>query len=208
MTLREHLTRVVAVGLAGTVWWFLYSWINAFNARSDRAVFLASTPSELYPNIIQPSSAVVYVLGSLVLLIAPLVYCWQKPRFLAFMTMVAIGTVVGFIIFLIWPLNIRRPVFTGDRFGESMLRWIFSIDQNANCFPSFHSFFAVLGALVVAQYAQHWQETVGAWLLAILILISTVTTGQHYVIDGIAGSALAVLSFLVVHIFPRSQPTL
>lgn len=59
------------------------------------------------------------------------------------------------------------------------------------CFPSFHTVLAVLAAYAL------WRIPYLRWTTAIwatLIVVSTVTTGTHYVIDVVAGVAVAVLS--------------
>jgi membrane-associated phospholipid phosphatase len=56
------------------------------------------------------------------------------------------------------------------------------------CFPSFHAAWAVLAALVLSSVRP---LRVPAAVLAVLISVSTVTTGWHYAVDTFAGVALA-----------------
>src|SRR5207248_2502931 len=131
------------------------------------------------PAVIQPASAVVYVGGAAVLLIWPLLLSWKGVRFWRFMGMISLGSVIGFVVFIAWPLNIVRPPFLGSRFGEPLMRFIFSIDRTANCFPSFHAYFAVLGALIISEQIDSRKWMAVAWLIALTVVISTITTGQH-----------------------------
>jgi membrane-associated phospholipid phosphatase len=58
------------------------------------------------------------------------------------------------------------------------------------CFPSFHTILAVLAAAAL------WRIRYVRWpaaLLAALIVVSTVTTGWHYVVDVVAGLLVAVV---------------
>jgi hypothetical protein len=59
------------------------------------------------------------------------------------------------------------------------------------CFPSFHVIWAVLSAAALWPIKP---LRIPATLLAGLIVISTVTTGWHYVVDSVAGLALAGFS--------------
>ena len=62
-------------------------------------------------------------------------------------------------------------------------------------FPSFHTILAILSALAL------WRIPYVRWLaalLACLILVSTVTTGWHYLVDVLAGIAIAAVSVAAV----------
>jgi membrane-associated phospholipid phosphatase len=72
-------------------------------------------------------------------------------------------------------------------------------------FPSFHTILAVLAsaALFHIRYVR-WPAT----CVGILIVISTVTTGTHYVIDVYAGIGIAFVSVLVARVFSRIEQDL
>ena len=42
-----------------------------------------------------------------------------------------------------------RPEYMGGTLGERLMLWVFSVDKPANCFPSSHVIFAVLGAYLI-----------------------------------------------------------
>jgi membrane-associated phospholipid phosphatase len=196
--MRHDLVRILILIVFGVTWWWAYSALNAWNARSDRAVYLKTCPADVWPWLIQPASAVVYVGFAAVLLVWPCALGWRGTGFWSFLAMVSIGTVIGFCTFAIWPLNIQRPDFAGERFGEALMRYVFTVDKSANCFPSFHTFFAVLGAMVVAERSDSFAATTAAALLAVGVMISTITTGQHYLIDVAGGGGLAVISYYAI----------
>ena len=194
----SHAFKATALLMFAVVWWIGYSKINAFNAKADRAIFFSMRPVDYWGEIIQPASAIVYVAGAAILFAWPIAVTWNSPRIWRLIRRIATGTVVGFLIFLLWPLNIRRPEFDGHRFGESLMQAVFAVDDSANCFPSFHCFFAVLGAMVIQQNVTSKIWVAVAWLIACGVLISTIMTGQHYLVDVLGGSTLA---FLCVRFF-------
>ena len=56
------------------------------------------------------------------------------------------------------------------------------------CFPSFHTILAILAAVAL------WSIPYARWLSSLwagLIVVSTVTTGWHYVIDVVAGLVIS-----------------
>jgi membrane-associated phospholipid phosphatase len=60
------------------------------------------------------------------------------------------------------------------------------------CFPSFHTILAILAGIAL------WSIPYLRWpaaVMATLIVISTVTTGTHYVIDVVAGIGVAAVAF-------------
>jgi len=67
-------------------------------------------------------------------------------------------------------------------------------------FPSFHVVLAILSAVALSAIRR---LRAGAWALAGLICISTITTGWHYGIDILGGVILAILTIIVTRWIPR-----
>ena len=186
---------VLLVGFA-VLWWWSYATINSYNAKPTRAIYWSPKPADLFPSLIQPISALIYTFGAAVLLVWPIILCWNWSRLRVLLLSMFVGTLVGFTCFLKWPLAIGRPAFGGNKLGESIMRIVFSVDNSANCFPSFHAFFAILGALFIhASRPNHFLEYGAAYVLASAVVVTTITTGQHYFIDPLGGSILAFFSF-------------
>lgn len=99
--------------------------------------------------------------------------------------------VVSYAGFLLYPTLAPRPeAIPGDGFASWALRYVYGVDPPTNCFPSLHVAYSVLAALTA--YRVH--RGVGALALgwAGVIALSTLFTKQHYVLDVVAGIALAV----------------
>jgi membrane-associated phospholipid phosphatase len=66
------------------------------------------------------------------------------------------------------------------------------------CFPSFHTILALLGGAALSEIRYlRWPSVV--WTM--LIILSTLTTGWHYVIDIVAGTAVAIASLAVARAY-------
>ena len=78
----------------------------------------------------------------------------------------------------------------------------FDYDAGLICFPSYHTSAAVLAAAAL------WSTPYLRWIAAAwagLIVVSTVTTGSHYVADVVAALALCVAAQLVAHGYSRME---
>jgi membrane-associated phospholipid phosphatase len=113
----------------------------------------------------------------------------EVKRFMrGYYAMLAAGAVVHFF----WPTTFPRhwfPVPTEGAVGVAFT-FVRTVDTPASCLPSMHvasSFFAAF-----SLWRQPRPTFLGwsAWALA--VAVSTLTTKQHYVVDVLAGVALAV----------------
>ena len=87
--------------------------------------------------------------------------------------------------------SLHRGVMTGaDSFGGII------------CFPSFHVFWAVISAHALQPFRILRYPAI---LVAILITISTVTTGWHYGVDVFGGLLLALICSWMVNAFMRTN---
>ena len=72
-----------------------------------------------------------------------------------------------------------------------------AFDAETSCLPSLHVAGAVLAPLLISKE----QPRAFPWLMlwAAVVAVSTMTTKQHYLVDVLAGVALAVLAYLVAN---------
>ncbi len=105
------------------------------------------------------------------------------------------------LVFVFFPTTILRTelgaIPDSDGLGIVLLGMIQSVDTPANCVPSLHVSASVLAALVIAPRSILWKWFCGIWALA--IAISTLTTEQHYLVDVVCGSLLALACYWVFY---------
>jgi membrane-associated phospholipid phosphatase len=108
---------------------------------------------------------------------------------------VCIDLVISYIIYILFQTRIERPVLSGFDVSSDILRWIYSIDEPYNAFPSLHTSSAVLCTLLWRKIDSRFWLVILVW--AGFIVASTVLTKQHYFVDILGGLAVAVLSYSV-----------
>jgi len=96
---------------------------------------------------------------------------------------------MGFLTFILFPVKMMRPELVGDGYSIWLLKKIYNADNGYNCFPSMH----VANAFLASFFSYRFNRVYGAvvYVIAFLITISTLFIKQHYIVDLIAGIALA-----------------
>lgn len=110
--------------------------------------------------------------------------------------------VLGFladIVFFIWPTSCPRPLITSE---NPVYHFLTQIDMPRHALPSLHAAFAVYSALcaelVLREFGRHPFLRVGIWLWTLTILYATLATKQHVMADILAGSAMALGTYICV----------
>ncbi len=112
-----------------------------------------------------------------------------------------LATVIACAIFLAWPTTVIRPDVELAACTGFLWRALYLTDTPANCFPSLHVAFAGLATTAMVPEGRFWCCLAPLW--AGLIMLSTLTTKQHYSIDILGGLALTVLCYGLVRRFLR-----
>jgi membrane-associated phospholipid phosphatase len=115
--------------------------------------------------------------------------------------------IVAYVFFLAYPTMAPRPddrAVMGGGFALWGLRFLYEADPPFNCFPSLHVAHSFVSALTCFRLSRRLGIVTG--ICAALVGVSTLFTKQHYVLDVVAGVALAVLAyFLFLRRYPRDD---
>lgn len=129
-------------------------------------------------------SEVFYLLPYLFALLIPLVIrTKQQLRF--FITDLWFATFVVGLIYLVFPFIVKQRVFVPHSLPGNILLFERSLDGETGALPSFH----VIWAFIAAKYFTGSIRSF-RWLwyiLAVIISVSCITTGNHSILDVIAG---------------------
>jgi len=91
----------------------------------------------------------------------------------------------SYVLYLLYPTYVQRPVLEGGNWQVELVRFIYENDRSNNAFPSGHTYTTVL----IVLFWWHWRPRL-RWLwagIAVIILLSTLFTGQHNLPDLIGG---------------------
>lgn len=131
-----------------------------------------------------------------IFLFLPFVVCRDPVRAARVLYGLMANSILGGLIFLLWPTagEVQQPLLE----GISGLLWsaLLNADRPTNYFPSLHVANACICAVALSREKNAWRYVAPVWTL--LIVVSTVTTKQHFVIDLPAGMVLAAFNFWLV----------
>ena len=151
------------------------------------------------------------------LVVAAVLWRWAHDRFVRFATMVCVLSLAGFATYVLFP---AVPPWLAARHGSIgsanrtiAIVWhhvpiahfgsLFEKGQtyanNVAAMPSLHAAFSLLIVLYVWRLVPRWWRPLLA-LYPPAMAFSLVYTGEHYVVDCIAGWAYAVATFVAVNL--------
>ena len=122
----------------------------------------------------------------------------SREHMYRFLTADYLSRIVCGISFVFLPTTLVRPEITGTGFWDQALRFVYSIDQSANLFPSIHclvSWFCYIGIRHQKKIPVWYQRF--SLVFATLVCISTQVTKQHYIIDVFGGIILSEVCYLI-----------
>jgi membrane-associated phospholipid phosphatase len=107
----------------------------------------------------------------------------------ALMIGVFVTLLTSYTFYIIYPTYVVRPPVEGTGWQFDLIRAIYANDRLNNAFPSSHTYMTVL----IVLFWWNWQPKLRwLWLaIAVIIVLSTLFTGQHHLPDPVGGIAWA-----------------
>ena len=194
MTSLRKWTLVCGIAIPAAV---IYVVINRWNSSPERAIYFSIRPLDVVPWVYQPWTSIPYSIGGILSVLAP--FAGSRSRSDVTRAVCGFGLLLGisFLVYAFLPVTMERPDYSEQAVGSVVMRWIVAIDAPANCLPSLHTGFAVACAALVSRY--RWPRFMVAlfWVNAVVVMITTITTGQHYVVDLVAGVVAAFVALRI-----------
>ena len=179
----------------------LGAWLSNVLGTVSYAIDCKIPPiDDLFPVI--PVFALIYVYSYIFWICGPVAVSLTKKRnFVNYIYGLTLGYIIGFLFFTFVPTYMDRVAEglmsrTGTGFCEDLLRWIYSADGSDmafNLFPSYHcliSTYCYLGVRKQPEISKGFK--IYSLVMAILIVLSTLFTKQHYIVDVVGGVGIAI----------------
>lgn len=100
---------------------------------------------------------------------------------------------ISYAVYIFCPTYVIRPPVEGDGWAARLVAQLYAHDQANNAFPSGHTYNTVL---VTLYWSRIYPKKRLLWVtIAIVILLSTLYTGQHNLLDLLGGLVLAWLGY-------------
>lgn len=147
-----------------------------------------------------PAFFIPYCIWYLMIFIIPYyLYCKDKDKFIKYTMAYILCSMIGNIVFISYPSTVARPTVTGTDIFSLIAKFIYWIDTPTNCFPSLHCAISMLFILYICESKNTNTITkISVCIISILIMLSTLFTKQHVVVDFISGDILALIVYLIV----------
>lgn len=100
---------------------------------------------------------------------------------------------ISIAIFFLFPTYVERIPLTGSGFFTKTLLWVYETGGNYDALPSGHIYITTLLALFYAAWMPPQRL---AWIVILVIVsLSTLFTGQHYLLDLLGGYLVAWIGY-------------
>ncbi len=132
------------------------------------------------------------------------------PGFYKMAKLMFTGMTIFLIISTIFPngQDLRPVVFERNNIFVDMVRMLYRADTCTNVFPSLHVFNSLSVCIAVydsRELKKHKAVSMGAYILAGLIILATMFLKQHSVLDVIAACVMAYVLYQFVYAAERKK---
>jgi membrane-associated phospholipid phosphatase len=156
----------------------------------------------------------IYVWGHWPVLAITAIWLFMRHRreFSLFRNALIISGLLGLIVFALFP--VMPPRLLGIGMVDTVAQWSSShqilqppslVNQYA-AVPSFHVGWNVLVAVAIFRARPKWDLRVVAIILPIAMIASVVLTGNHYLLDAVAGIAVVAVAWIIGERIERRRP--
>lgn len=195
---------------------------NGFNVLNFEAALGIDVEASLQKLIIDSDTLItffnwIYIWGHWPVLASTFVWLYlrHRPEFILYRNSLVISGLVGLLIFAIYPVAPPRLLDIGmvDTIQElsrsyQVLQPPSMINKYA-ALPSFHVGWNLLVALTIFRAAKRWQVKALGVAGTFLMISAVVLTANHYIVDAVAGAAIAYGAWVIAGWLNRhnAEPT-
>lgn len=133
------------------------------------------------------------------------IFFTDKKEFYKMAAFGIIGMTLFLIICTVFPngLYLRPRTFARDNIFVNMVKMLYATDTSTNVLPSIHVYLSLTVSIAIKRSKRlekkQWVK-VATYIMAFLIILSTMFLKQHSVTDVIAAFVLAIAAYVVVYV--------
>lgn len=117
----------------------------------------------------------------------------EDRLFRAFIAASLLTFSIGVTTFISFPTYVRAGTFVGDDIFTALLRFIHENWGRYDAFPSGHVYITTLLTLFYSRWYPRYRLL---WIVVLVVVaLSTLYTGQHYILDVVGGYCIALLGY-------------
>ena len=196
-------------------WVFLYlliylPWFHYLETRTNVHYYIIHSPLDDYIPFLE-IFIVPYLLWFLFVAITALYFFFtNKQDFYRLASFLIAGMTAFLVICTVFPngLNLRPTTFTRDNIFTDLVKMLYKADTSTNVLPSIHVYNSLGVSIAIAhsdKLKKHPRICIGAYVLTVLIILSTMFLKQHSVTDVTAGLVMAMVVYPLVYVTERSK---
>lgn len=110
-------------------------------------------------------------------------------------------TVSAWVVYVLWPVRMEYPHQVCVGFSCQLVLRLWAMDMGVNVMPSLHAAHSVLAAAIFWSYRSKVWPLMAAGAAA--VSVAAILTRQHYILDIVAGVALALVVWALVRLVFR-----
>lgn len=196
-------------------WVFLYvliylPWFHYLETRTNVTYYIIHSPLDDYIPFLE-IFIVPYLLWFLYMAVAAFYFFFTNKRdFYRLASFLVAGMTAFLVICTVFPngLNLRPTTFARDNIFTALVAKLYEADTSTNVLPSIHVYNS-LGIAIAISHSEalkkHPHVCRGAYILTVLIIMSTMFLKQHSVTDVTAGFVMAMVVYPLVYVNERNK---
>ena len=125
-----------------------------------------------------------------------IVFLWKSDLAGRYLLAMVLANSSCILFWFLFPNGVKREVLLGKDVFSRTVNWVYSKDGETNGCPSGHVVLSIISAFYLSVTFPQFR--IALLSLGAIITFSTVLVKQHYFIDLLVGSGLALLIIMVV----------
>ncbi|WML31376.1 phosphoesterase [Neobacillus sp. OS1-32] len=165
------------------------------NANAQNATDLITPIDKMIPYM--PIFIIPYILWYAYFAGFLVYFCFKDTKvYLKTLLLLSLGELACFVIYFFFQTTVPRPPVEGNDILTILVKWIYTIDQPYNCFPSIHvqtTFSIMLASLHIKN--KHVINNILLHIGGGLIIVSTLFVKQHVIFDMVGSMFLVAFIY-------------